>query len=340
LVIFIEKTFQWRQSMDYCFLGNTGVQVSPLCMGTMTFGKGADKDAARAIFNRCRDEGINFFDCANVYAMGEAERMLGEFTVDCRKELVLTSKVGSPMGSGINAKGCSRRHIMASVEASLSRLRTDHIDIYFIHRFDEKTPLDQTLRTLEDLVHQGKIRYTGASNFAAWQVEKALGISRENGWTQFSCIQPMYNLVKRQAEVEILPMAMAENLGVIAYNPLGGGLLSGKYEREPHPEGSRFAHWQMYADRYSDKWMHEAAVKFVQFAREQSFDPVSLAVAWVMAHPSVTAPILGARTVEQLEGSLSALRIDMSEELYRAISALTPSPPPATDRTEDRTGKS
>lgn len=320
--------------MDYRFLGTTGVKVSPLCMGTMTFGEGADRNAARAMFNRCRDEGINFFDCADVYAEGEAERMLGEFTADCRHELVLTSKVGSPMGRGINEQGCSRRHIMASVEASLSRLRTDHVDIYFIHRFDDDTPLDQTLRALEDLVRQGKVRYTGASNLAAWQVEKALGIAGANGWTPFSCIQPMYNLVKRQAEVEILPMALQEKLGVISYNPLGGGLLTGKYDQEAPPEGSRFTHSQKYADRYRDSWMHEAAGRFSKFARERGFDPVSLAVAWVASHPAVTAPILGARSVEQLEGSIGALRIHMPEELYREIAALTPAPAPATDRTE------
>lgn len=322
--------------MEYRYLGTTGVKVSSLCMGTMTFGDGAGKDAARAMFNRCRDIGINFFDCADVYAEGEAERMLGEFIAGCRHELVLTSKVGSPMAQGTNDGGCSRRHIMASVESSLSRLGTDHLDIYFIHRFDNHTPLEETLRAFDDLIRGGKIRYAGASNFAAWQVEKALGVAKAKGWPTLACIQPMYNLVKRQAEVEIFPMALEERLGVISYNPLGGGILTGKYSRETRPEGSRFSLSPKYAERYRDRWMHEAANDFTEFARIRGYNPVSLAIAWAAAHPAVTAPILGARSVEQLEDSIGALDIQMTGELYREIAALTPSPPPATDRTENR----
>ena len=322
--------------MDYRLLGATGVEVSPLCVGTMTFGKGADRDTARAIFERCRDEGINFFDCADVYSEGEAERMLGEFMTGCRHELVITSKVGSPLGSGPNSKGTSRRRVMASIEASLSRLKTDYLDLYFVHRFDDDTPLEDTLRTLDDLVRRGSVRYLGASNFAAWQVEKALGVSLRNGWIPFACIQPMYNLVKRQAEVEILPMAESERLGVITYNPLGGGILTGKYEGGARPAGARFARWQMYADRYGQEWMYGVADRFTAFARTGGYDPVSLAVAWAGAHPAVTAPIIGARTVEQLEGSLGALDVHMTDELYREIAELSPAPAPATDRTEAR----
>jgi aryl-alcohol dehydrogenase-like predicted oxidoreductase len=320
--------------MEYCFLGKTGIQVSGLCMGTMTFGREADETAAKDIFNRCRDAGINFFDCANVYGEGRAESILGELISDCRNELVVISKFGSPMGTGYNAQGGSRRHLISSLETSLKRLNTEYIDIYFLHRFDEQTPLEGTLRALEDVVAQGKVRYTGVSNFAAWQVAKALGISACNGWTSFDCIQPMYNLIKRQAEVEILPLAKSEKLGVITYNPLGGGILTGKYGPDRRAEQGRLAGDDMYRKRYGEQWMYDAAVKFAQLAGDNGYHPAALAVAWVAHHPAVTAPILGARNVEQLNDSLQSVEIEISPDLYDAICHLTPKPPPATDRSE------
>jgi aryl-alcohol dehydrogenase-like predicted oxidoreductase len=322
--------------MKYKFLGNTGVQVSALCMGTMTFGREADKDASRAIFNQCRDAGINFFDCANVYSHGKAETILGELISDCREDLVVTSKFAGSMGSGPNTEGASRRHLVASLEASLKRLKTDYVDIYFLHRFDEHTPLEETLRALDDVVAQGKVRYTGVSNFAAWQIAKALGVSARNGWTSFHCVQPMYNLVKRQAEVEILPLAESEKLAVISYNPLGGGILSGKYGTDRTAGQGRLTGDDMYRRRYGEQWMYAAAEKFTQFARDKGYHPVSLAVAWVAHHPAVTAPIIGARNVEQLKDSLQAADIQLSPDLYAEICRLTPAPPPATDRSEDR----
>ena len=321
--------------MEYCFLGKTGIQVSNLCMGTMTFGREADKAASKDIFNRCRDAGINFFDCANVYSEGRAESILGELISDCRDELVVTTKFGSPMGTGYNNQGGSRRHLMSSLEASLKRLQTEYIDIYFLHRFDEHTPFEETLRALDDVVAQGKVRYTGVSNFAAWQIAKALGVSACNGWTAFDCIQPMYNLIKRQAEVEILPLAKSENLGVISYNPLGGGILSGKYDKDRQPGSARLADDDMYGRRYGEEWMFDIAGRFNRFSAEHGYHPVSLAVAWVSHHPAVTAPILGARNVDQLEDALRSVDIPMSPELYADICRLTPPPPSATDRSEE-----
>jgi aryl-alcohol dehydrogenase-like predicted oxidoreductase len=321
--------------MEYCFLGKTGIQVSSLCMGTMTFGREADKAAARDIFNRCRDAGINFFDCANVYSEGRAETILGELISDCRNELVVSSKFGSPMGNGYNTEGGSRRHLISSLEASLKRLDTDYIDIYFLHRFDEHTPLEDTLRSLDDVVSQGKVRYTGVSNFAAWQIAKALGMSACHGWISFDCIQPMYNLIKRQAEVEILPLAKSEKLGVITYNPLGGGILSGKYTQDRHASSARLADDDMYRKRYGDDWMSDTTRQFIRFAEEHGYHPVSLAVAWVSHHPAVTAPILGARNVDQLEDALRSTDIQLSPELYADICRLTPTPPSATDRSEE-----
>ena len=215
--------------MEYRTLGRTGVQVSRLCFGTMSFGGDADEATSAAMFRRCRDAGINFFDCADVYQAGRSEEILGRVMAGERDELVITTKVHFPMGPDVNQRGLSRRHIMQAVAGSLRRLATDRIDLYFVHGFDARTPIDETLRALDDLVHQGKVLYLGVSNWAAWQIAKALGISALHDLARFECIQPMYSLVKRQAEVEILPLALSEQVGVISYSPLGSGLLSGKY---------------------------------------------------------------------------------------------------------------
>ncbi len=215
--------------MTYRFLGKTGVKVSTIAYGTMSFGGDADEAGSKALFGACREAGVNHFDCADMYAGGRSEEILGRLIKDCREEVIITSKAYFATSKDVNAMGASRRHIQFAVEASLRRLQTDRIDIYYIHRFDDRTALEETLRALDDLVRQGKVVYLGASNFAAWQVAKALGISAKEGLAPFACIQPMYNLVKRQAESEILPMAQSEGLGVFPYNALGGGLLSGKY---------------------------------------------------------------------------------------------------------------
>ncbi len=321
--------------MQYQILGDTGVKVSRLCMGTMTFGKESDKATSSAVFHRCREAGINFFDCADVYVGGESERILGELIATCRDEVIITSKVWGRMGSDLNARGSSRRHIMAALEASLQRLKTDYIDLYFLHHFDPDTPLEESLRALEDLITQGKILYAGVSNFAAWQVMKVLGIGAQKGWNRLKCIQQMYSGVKRQAEVEILPMAQTENIGVVTYSPLAGGLLTGKYGTNQQYASGRFAESRMYQQRYSEEWVCEVAQEFVGFAREQGVHPASLAVAWVAHHPAVTAPIIGARSVEQLEPSLKAFDIDMTPDLYARICELSPTPPLAHDRSEE-----
>jgi len=303
----------------------------------MSFGGEADEETSAAMFHRCREVGVNFFDCADVYQHGRAEEILGKLIAPCRDEVVLTSKVYFPMGAGVNARGATRYHILRAVEGSLKRLGTDRIDVYFIHRFDDFTPLEETLRTLDDLVTQGKILYPAASNFAAWQVAKALGISAKAGWAPFAVLQPMYNLVKRQAEVELLPMALSEGLGVIPYSPLGGGLLSGKYGVARRPEQGRLVSNTMYQTRYHEGWMTQVAEDFTAFAQARGYHPVSLAVAWVGGHPAVTAPIIGARNLTQLEDSLGALKVAMTPELRAEIGALSPEPPPATDRNEERT---
>jgi len=324
--------------MEYALLGQTGVRISQLCLGTMTFGETADKEAAAKMFHRCRDAGINFFDCANVYAGGRSEEVLGSLIADCRDEIVLASKVGVPTGKDANAGGLSRRHIMLAVEASLKRLKTDRIDFYFVHVFDADTPIEETLRALDDLVRAGKILYPAVSNWAAWQMAKASGISARDGLARIECVQPMYSLVKRQAEVEILPLAQAEQIGVISYSPLGAGLLTGKYGSTHKPEQGRLVENPMYTRRYGDPVYYEIAERFTAHAKERGVHPASLAVAWVMSHPAITAPIIGARNVEQLEASLAALDVQMTPEWRAEISALSIEPPPATDRSEERSG--
>ncbi|MEM7336354.1 MAG: aldo/keto reductase [Chloroflexota bacterium] len=322
--------------MNYKLLGSTGIKVSEFCFGTMLFGGSADEAASAQLYETCRDAGINFFDCANVYEGGKSETILGKLMSGHRDEIILTSKFYFPQRQDINGRGGSRLNIKHSIEGSLKRLNTDYIDLYFIHNFDPNTPLEVTLRTLDDLVSQGKILHPAVSNFAAWQIMKALGISERNSWAKFAAIQPMYNLAKRQAEVELLPMAESEGLAVIPYNPLGGGLLAGKYGRSRRPGTGRLLENKMYMTRYGAEENYDIAERFTDFAKERGFDPASLAVAWVKAHQAVTAPILGARNVEQLKGSLGALDIDMTPELYQEISDLSPQPPPPTDRVEER----
>ena len=323
--------------MKYKNFGQTGLKISELCFGTMSFGVEADEKISAQMFAACREQGINIFDCADLYAHGRAEEILGRLIKDIREEVIITSKVYFPTGPDINAMGANRRHIMYAIEGSLRRLQTDRLDIYFIHRFDDITPLEETLRALDDLVHQGKIVYLGLSNMAAWQVEKALGLSALHGLAPLACIQPMYNLVKRQAEVEILPMAEAERLGVLTYSPLAGGLLTGKYGKNRRPSSGRLLENKVYQTRYQDEMGLEVAEKFTALAAELGFNPVSLAIAWAGSHPAVTAPIVGARNVEQLKDIFAATEINMTAELRQQISSLSPEPPPATDRSEERT---
>ena len=322
--------------MEYRRVGRTGVKVSSLCMGTMTFGDAADEAESKRMFAACLDAGINFFDTANIYVGGRSEEILGGLIKGMRDELVITSKVHGKMGEDVNARGLSRRHISLAIEDTLRRLGTDRLDFYFVHQFDQEVPIAETLGALDDLVRRGLILYPAVSNWAAWQIAKALGISAKEGLARFELMQPMYNLAKRQAEVELLPMAKSEGLGVIPYNPLGGGLLTGKYGTGSQPEQGRLVENQMYAKRYIEPKNLEIAERFTAFATEQDVHPVTLAVAWAKAHPAVTAPILGARNVEQLEPSLAAAKVEMSPELYARLSELSPEPPPAHDRSEER----
>ena len=322
--------------MQYKVLGNTGVKVSALCFGTMSFGKEADEAESGRMYAACRELGINFFDCANGYNAGRAEEILGRLARHERDELIITSKCFVPMGKDINARGGNRRHIALAVDASLERLGTDRLDVLFMHRWDPMVPLEETLRALEKLVADGKVIYLGASNYSAWQVAKGLGIAARNGWPRFDVMQPMYSLVKRQVESEILPLAREEKLGVITYSPVGGGVLSGKYGPGKRPDSGRIVENPQYTSRYREEWVYQTAAAFTQFAHERGVHPVSLAVAWVAANPDVTCPIVGARSLEQLTPSLESLQVEMTAPLHAEIAALSRTPPPATDRLEDQ----
>ena len=320
--------------MVYKNLGNTGLKVSSLCMGTMTFGREANRPMSKKLYSMCREVGINFFDCANGYAGGESEKILGKLIKSHRDEVVIATKGYFPTGKDINARGLSRFHLTKALDASLKRLNTDRVDVYYLHHFDEQTPLVETLATLNDFVRQGKVLYLGISNFAAWQVMKAIGICQQNNFAPINCLQPMYNLLKRQCESEILPMAISENLGVFPYSPLGGGLLTGKYQSKKAVEG-RFNKSQMYQRRYEADRELSTVDSFLSFAKTNNYHPVSLAIAWSGGHDGVTAPIVGARNEEQLKPALASVEIEMTEELRAQISEFSFAPAIATDRAEE-----
>jgi len=319
--------------MNYRILGRAGVRVSQLCFGSMSFGGDADEAMSARMYRACREAGINFFDTADQYNKGRSEEILGGLSRGHRDELVIATKSFNPTGEDVNARGNSRRHITRAIEGSLKRLQTDRVEILYLHQQDPLAPLDESMRALEDLVRAGKVLYPALSNHAAWQTQLALDLQERHGWARLQAVQPMYNLVKRQAEVEILPMALANSVAVVPYSPGAAGLLSGKYLEK---QSGRLATNKMYESRYGEPWMHEVAARFVAFCRQRELHPVSAAVAWVAAHPAVTAPIIGARNLEQLQASLDSVKVEMSPALRAEIAALSRTPPPATDRSEEQ----
>ena len=304
-------------------------EASNLCFGTMQFGDGATETDSAKMYEDCRLAGINFFDTAYVYTEGQSEKILGRLVATERDQVILVTKAGAVGGS-------SAKTIRSHLETSLSRLGQDYTDIFFLHRFDDNTPLEETFEALAQLKEEGKFFHLGVSNFSAWQVMKAQGLALRCGFPLIELLQPMYNLVKRQAEVELLPMALSENLGVISYSPLGGGLLTGKYANTLDPSNGRLSWDQKYAARYGEVWMHKAADGLQKIASDAGFEPLALAIAWVARHKGITAPIISARNQAQLAPSLQASTINMDEQLYQELCALAPTPPPATDRLEEQ----
>lgn len=310
--------------------GRTGVKISPLCLGCMMFGGRTGPEDSVAIIDRALDAGINFLDTANVYSRGRSEEVTGEaLRRDGRRARVfLATKVNGRMAEDDpNAAGNSRRHIIEQCEASLRRLQTDWIDLYQIHRPQPEVAIDETLRALDDLVRSGKVRYIGTSTFAAWQVVEALWASKELGLNRFVCEQPPYNLLDRRVERELFPMAQTFGLATIPWSPLACGLLAGKYTRHgERPADSRFGQkerWEVLERRWNDA-AFDAIEKFSQLAAAKDVPLSQFALAWVLQQPGVTAPIIGPRTLEQLEDNLKALEVTITDEDRKAIDAIVP----------------
>ena len=319
--------------MKYKLLGRTGVQVSQLCFGTMSFGGDADEPTSAAMYKAVRDAGINFFDTANEYNRGVSEEILGRLAKEHRNDLVITTKVNAQIRPDPNARGTSRRHMIEAIEGCLRRLQTDRIDVLFLHRYDALVPIEESMRGLEDLVRAGKVIYPAVSNWSAWQTQRAVDLQERHNWARLQVIQPMYSLVKRQAEVEILPMAEHNGIGVIPDSPAAAGLLSGKYFGQA---SGRLKTNKMYEARYGEEWAFETAEKYVALCQAKGLHPVSAAIAWVAAHPAITAPIIGARNLDQLKDSLASVDVAMTPELRKEIADLSRTPPPATDRLEEQ----
>lgn len=299
-------------------LGRTGLKVSNLCLGAMTFGNqqwGCDEATSKAIVDRFVESGGNFIDTADIYANGVSEQITGRLIRDKRQGLVLATKVAGPMGGGPNDLGLSRKHVLDAVDASLRRLGTDYIDLYQVHAYDPTTPLDETLRALDDCVRAGKVRYTGCSNYSAWQLMKANALARELGTARYDCLQPQYSLVCRFIEREHLPLCIEEGIGVIPWSPLGGGLLTGKMGKgRAAPEGSRASVDSMNRERFSSERNLEIADVVAEVAGALGATASQVALAWVLRQEGVTSPIFGARSLSQLEDNLGAADLALDEE--------------------------
>ncbi len=323
--------------MNYVNLGRTGLKVSRLCLGAMTYGspKWRDwvlpEDESRPFIKRALELGINFFDTADVYSFGVSEQILGKALRDFtqRDKVVIATKVCSPMGEGPNERGLSRVHIMHSIDASLKRLGTDYVDLYQIHRWDPDTPIEETLAALHDLVKAGKVRYIGASSMYAWQFAKALYLADLHGWTRFVTMQDHYNLVYREEEREMVPLCRAEGIGIIPWSPLARGFLAGTRWPGGGGDTTRSRSDDFAARMYFKETDFQVVARVQDLARRRSISPAQVALAWLLGQPGVTAPIIGASKLSQLEEAVGALEIDLSqgecrflEELYQPHSIL------------------
>ena len=320
--------------MQHVNLGRTGLRVSRICMGTMTFGLQCDEATSFAILDRAAEGGVTFIDSADAYPLGgtwettgRTEEILGKWLDGKRQDFIVATKAFAPVGPNAWDRGNSRKHLMEAVDASLRRLDTDYIDLYQLHGPDARTPIDETLRALEDLVRSGKVRYVGCSNFLAYQVARAVGRSEVLSVARFNSIQPHYNVLFREIERELLPMALDEGIGVIPYNPIAGGMLSGKHVEEAGPkEGSRFTLGTA-AERYQDRYWHTRMFETVEqlrpLASEAGMSLPQMAVAWVLANPAITSPIVGASRPEQLGDALAAVETPLDADLKTRLDELT-----------------
>ena len=321
--------------MEYRTLGKSGLRVSVLTMGTMTFGGrggfaqvgSTDVDQARRQVDMCLDAGINLIDTADVYSGGLAEDILGEVLRGRRDDVLVATKVRMTMGRGPNDAGLSKHHVITGCEASLRRLGTDHIDLYQVHEWDGQTPLEETLEALGLLVSSGKVRYVGASNYASWQLMKALGTSERLGLPRFVSQQIYYSLQGREAEYELIPLAVDQGLGVLVWSPLAGGLLSGKYRRgQQPPEGSRgLTDWNE-PPVYDQEGLYDIIEVLVKIAEQRGVSPAQVALAYTLAKPAVTSLVIGARTGEQLADNLAAADLTLSDDERSQLDAASAPP--------------
>jgi len=293
--------------MDYRRMGRSGLKVSVICLGTMTFGHGADQAEATRMVDLAFEAGINFFDTANTYGNGESEVLLGHALKGRRRGAVVATKFFNPTGPGPNDSGMSRVHIMQAIEDSLRRLQMDYVDIYYIHHVDTQTPLEEMVRALDDLVRSGKVRYIACSNYEAWRLMEALWISDSKGLARFECYQPQYSLVVRDIEEEIIPVCQYKGLGVVVWSPLGGGFLSGKYMPGGRTAaGSRSEEGWAYPQRYFATNADETLAELLKVAQELGRSPAQVANRWVLEQPAITSAIVGARTVDQARDNFLA----------------------------------
>ena len=301
--------------MEYRRMGRTGLKVSELCLGTMTFGHSTDESEARKIVDLAFDAGINFFDTADSYGNGDSEMLTGKALKGRRRDAVVASKFFNPMGPGPNDSGMSRVRIFNAVEDSLKRLQMDHIDLYYIHHVDTQTPLEEMLRALDDLVHQGKVRYIACSNYQAWRLMEALWISDANGLARFECYQPQYSLVVRDIEQELIPVCQLKGLGVVVWSPLGGGFLSGKYKPgERTVAGTRSADEWAYPQHYFAANADQSLQTLLDIAAATGHSPAQIALRWVLEQPAITSVIIGARTAEQALDNIRTSSFRLDEE--------------------------
>ena len=310
--------------MDYRYLGKTGLKVSELCLGAMTFGREADEAASFEMLDMFTAAGGNFIDTADVYTRGASEEVVGRWLSGQRREdYVIATKVRFPMGEGVNEVGLSRKHILDGVEQSLRRLQVDYIDLYQEHCWDPGTPLEETLSTLNQLVQSGKVRYIGVSNYKAYQIQKAVDLSRHMGWEPFICLQPLYNLLDRSLEWEIVELCQNEGIGIIPWSPLRGGWLSGKYHRDMNPddlpEDFRLAQatkqgWSEGWDSYNNERTWTVIDALLAVAKDLDKSPAQVALNWVKDQPGVTAPIIGARNPQQLRDNLGSVDWQLSAD--------------------------
>ena len=312
--------------MEYRNLGTAGVKVSPLCLGTMMFGGPADETASIRMMHKANDLGINFFDTANIYNAGESERVVGKAISDRRDRIVLATKGGIRVGEGPNDVGASRVHLMREVEHSLRRLGTEYLDLYYLHKPDPTTPIEETWRTLDTLVQQGKIRYIGVSNFRAWQLCELLCAVERLQLERITVLQPLYNLVNRDAEVELFPLSKKQGIGVVSYSPLARGVLSGKYKAgQALPEGSRASRGnKRLLETEMREESYEVAERLRPIASAHGVTLTQFALAWCLANPLLTAVIIGPRTMAQLDDNMGCLNCRITPEDEAAVDSLVP----------------